>query len=74
MSVRLSVRMEQLGSYWTDFHEILHLSIFRTSVEKIQDPLKADKNKVYYTLRPIYIFHYISLSSSYNEKYLRQKL
>jgi len=22
MSVRLSVRMEQLGSHWTDFHEI----------------------------------------------------
>jgi len=23
-----SVRMEQLGSHWTDFHEILYLSIF----------------------------------------------
>jgi hypothetical protein len=22
ISVRLSVRMEQLGSHWTDFHEI----------------------------------------------------
>jgi hypothetical protein len=22
LSVRLSVRMEQLGSHWTDFHEI----------------------------------------------------
>jgi hypothetical protein len=22
------VRMEQLGSHWTDFHEILYLSIF----------------------------------------------
>jgi hypothetical protein len=22
MSIRLSVRMEQLGSHWTDFHEI----------------------------------------------------
>ena len=29
VSVRLSVRMEQLGSYWTDFLEILYLSIFR---------------------------------------------
>jgi len=22
MSIRLTVRMEQLGSHWTDFHEI----------------------------------------------------
>jgi len=29
MSVRPSVRMERLGSHWTDFHEILYLSIFR---------------------------------------------
>ena len=36
MSVCLSVRMEQLGSYWTDFHEILYLIIFRKSFEKIQ--------------------------------------
>jgi hypothetical protein len=28
VSVRPSVRMEQLGSHWTDFHEKWHLSIF----------------------------------------------
>jgi hypothetical protein len=28
-SPRLSVRMEQLGSHTTDFHEILYLRIFR---------------------------------------------
>ena len=28
LSVRPSVRMEQLGSHWTDFHKIRHLSIF----------------------------------------------
>jgi hypothetical protein len=28
MSVRLSARMEQLGSHCMDFNEILHLSIF----------------------------------------------
>jgi len=33
--VRLSVRTE-LGSQWKDFHEILYLSIFRKSFEKIQ--------------------------------------
>ena len=32
----LSVRMEQLGSHWTDFHEIWHSSIFRKSVQRIQ--------------------------------------
>jgi hypothetical protein len=28
MAVRLSVGMEQLGSHWTDFHEISYLRIF----------------------------------------------
>jgi hypothetical protein len=32
----LSVRMEQLGSHWTDLREILYLRIFRKSVQKIQ--------------------------------------
>jgi hypothetical protein len=36
LSVCPSICMEQLGSHWTDFHEILYLSIFRKSVEKIQ--------------------------------------
>jgi len=40
--------MEQLGFQWTDFHEILYLSIFGTTVEKIQVLLKSDKNKVYF--------------------------
>ena len=38
--VRLSVRMEQLGSHYTDFNEISYLTIFRKSVEKIQVSLK----------------------------------
>jgi len=28
LAVRPSVRMEQLGSHWTDFNEIWYLSIF----------------------------------------------
>jgi hypothetical protein len=28
MSVCLPVRLEQLGSHWTDFHEISYLNIF----------------------------------------------
>jgi hypothetical protein len=42
VSVRLSVSMEQLGSHWKGFPEILHLSIFRKSVGKIQVSLKSD--------------------------------
>jgi hypothetical protein len=51
LSVRPSVRMEQLGSHWTDFQEILYLSIFRKPVEKIQVSLKSYKNKGYFTRR-----------------------
>ena len=36
ISFVMSVRMEKLGSQWTDFHEILYLIIFRNAVEKIQ--------------------------------------
>ena len=35
LTVRLSVRVGQLGSRWTDFHEILHFRMFKKSVEKI---------------------------------------
>ena len=37
------------------FVEILHLSIFLKSAEKIQVSLKSDKNNGYITWRPIYI-------------------
>jgi hypothetical protein len=47
--------MEHLGSHWTDFHEIWHLSIFRKFV------LKSDKNNGHFTWRPEYIFCQISL-------------
>ena len=40
----MSVRTEQLGSKWTDFHDIWYLSIFRKSAEQIQASLKSDKN------------------------------
>ena len=43
MSVCLFVRIERLGSHWTGFHEIWHLSIFRKSLEKFQVWLKSDK-------------------------------
>jgi hypothetical protein len=74
-SVCLSVHVEQLGSQWTDFHEILYLNVFRKSVEKIRVLLKSEENNGYFTWRPIYTFDHISLSSSYNdEKCFRQNL
>jgi len=45
----LSVRMEQLGSHWTNFRRIRYFNIFRKSVDKIQILLKNDKNKKYFT-------------------------
>jgi hypothetical protein len=43
--------MEQIGSHWTDFHEILYLysSVFRKCVEEIQVWFKSDKNNGYLT-------------------------
>jgi hypothetical protein len=40
-SVRLSVRMEQLCSHWTDFNEILYLIIF----EKLSTNFKFHQNR-----------------------------
>ena len=49
MSVRLSIRTEQLGSYWTDYNEIWYLNIFRKSVDKTRISFKSDKNNGYFT-------------------------
>ena len=46
-----SIHMEQLGSRWTDFHEIWYWRLFRKSVEKIQVSLMLDKNNRYFTWR-----------------------
>ena len=56
LSAPPSVRMEQLGCHWTDFHEMRDLSIFRKSAEKVRVPLEYDKNKAHFTLRPTYIY------------------
>ena len=49
LSIRLSVRMEHLGAHWENFHEILYLSTFRKSVQRIQVSLKSNKNNGYFT-------------------------
>jgi hypothetical protein len=57
-SVCPSVRLEQLSSHWTDFHEILYLRISQKSVNKIQVWLKSEKSKGYFTWRPMYIYDF----------------
>ena len=59
-----SVRMEQLGSHWTNFRGNWHLSIFRKSFEKINVSLKSNKNNGYFTYGPMHIFYKISISFS----------
>jgi hypothetical protein len=73
MSVCLSVSTKQLGSHWTDFHETRYVGSFQKLVEKTQVSLKSDKNKWYFTWRPIHIFYYNPQISSYNEKCFRKK-
>ena len=60
LSVRLSFRMEHLGSHWKDLHEIWHYSIFRNSVQKTPVSFKPDKNNGYFTWSQIYVFDHIS--------------
>jgi hypothetical protein len=43
MSVRPSTYLGQLVSHWSDFYEILCLSIFQKYIEKIQISFKSDK-------------------------------
>ena len=62
--VCLSFRMEQLGSYWTDFHEIWYLNFFSKIGPGNLSIVKSDKNNGHFTWRPVYIYDNISLSSS----------
>ena len=68
----LSVRIEHLGSHWTDFHKIWYLSIFRKFVEKITVSLKYDKNSGYFTWRPVYIYDNTSPNSLLQAKVLEK--
>jgi hypothetical protein len=56
MSVTLFIRMEQLGSYWADFYEILYSTIFRKYAEKIEVWLQSDKNNWYSISIHMYIY------------------
>jgi len=49
MSVWPFVRTEQLGSHWTDLHEIWHLNILIKYVEDVQVLSKSDQNSGHFT-------------------------
>jgi hypothetical protein len=60
----MSFRRRQLGSHWTNFHEMLYLSIFRKSVEKIQVSIKSDKNngRALYIKTCVHLWRYLAQS------------
>ena len=62
--MNLPDRMEQFGSHWMNFYDNSYLSIFQKSVKKIQVLLKFDRKNGDFTLRPIYVYDHILLSSS----------
>jgi hypothetical protein len=47
VSIRPSIRLEQLGSHMKDFHEICYLRFVLQCVVKIQSSLKSHKRNGY---------------------------
>lgn len=64
--VHTSINMEYFSSFWADCHEILCFSMFRTPIGKFQVSFQSDKENGCFTLREIYTFDHISLSTSWN--------
>jgi len=61
MSVCPTARMEQLGSYSTNFHKIWYLSSFWKSLEKIHVSLKSDKQqRALYMNTNVHFWTYLS--------------
>jgi len=64
MSAHPCIHMEQLSSYWAEFNEFWHLSIFWKSVKRTQVWVKSDENNKYFTWRHAFILiisHWILL-------------
>jgi hypothetical protein len=72
--VCLSVRMEQLGSQWKDFHPMWYSSAFPKFDNNIQLLLKSDQKSSYFTWSLLYVYNNTSLISAWNETYSRQTL
>jgi hypothetical protein len=45
----MSIRMEQLGSHWMEFHKISYFSVFRKSVKKTKVLLENYESEGYFT-------------------------
>ena len=73
-SFLLSVRIEELASHSTDFHEIWYFSNFLKSVEKIKFSLQSDKTKEDRRWKSIDICGGVALNYSYNDKCFRKNL
>jgi len=64
--------MKELGSHWTDFHEIWYSSIFKKYVEKIQVLLKSERvlyTKIYVHLWK-YLVHFFSEWEMFQSKFV----
>ena len=66
MSVLPCVRIENLGSYWADFHEILYFSIFRENpvviIQSFTNPLNAKLNPICHLLALLGDHHILHVS------------
>jgi hypothetical protein len=63
MSVLPSVRVKQLGSHWTDFHEIRQWDFFFSKIcPEISSVIKIgeEEERVLYMMAHIYFWSYLS--------------
>ena len=60
MSVRLSIRTEQLGSHWTDFHEISYLRIFRKICRENSSLIEIWQERVLYVETYVHLWQYLA--------------
>jgi hypothetical protein len=66
-----SISMQQLGSHWKDFDNILYLNFSEYMLKNFQVSLKFDKNKVYFTWRCLHLYGSTSLNYSQYEKHFK---
>jgi hypothetical protein len=55
LSALLSIRMEQFGFHWIDYHELSYWGVFRKSAKKFKCSLISNYNKGYLTWRRMYV-------------------
>jgi hypothetical protein len=65
--VCLSVRLEHLDFYWTDFDQSWYLKIFRKIFEKVKVALKSDNSKGYFACTCMYIHLWYSQAEFFLE-------